>query len=445
LSAGSTDPALVPDLVTLLQQAGHSAEAVAVWEMAHPASPPGYALAAMVRAYRDQRQSERAEMLARDGLRRFPADPLWPVLLGLVLADAGRGDEALAVLAAPAAARAPILERLLAQAYAARRANRPFDSLRYYADAMRRDPASAEARRGMQETLLAIRAPWGAAAVAAPPAPAEQMLRKQPAPLAADLAAAEIRWGEVDRPYDRTRRFDGTDRALADIDRLLAANPDGAVATQLRLDRIIALRDRVRMDEAVAEADRLSAAGVALPPYVRHAMADALLYLRRPGEALAGYDVALAADPADVDAAVGRIYSLAEMEEFSKAYEAADALVARQPIWQRYIEDPSLYAHSEWLDALLLAGLIRYYGDQPAEAWARIEPERNAAPANVEVRLAAGSIMSGRDWPRAGKPHRSQHRPVARWRTDRRGGIGTRAPSVRRGPHAHCGACLGLS
>jgi hypothetical protein len=53
LSAGSTDPALAPDLITLLQQAGRSAEAVAIWEAAHPRTPPDYALAAMVRAYRD--------------------------------------------------------------------------------------------------------------------------------------------------------------------------------------------------------------------------------------------------------------------------------------------------------------------------------------------------------------------------------------------------------
>lgn len=401
LSAGSTDPALAPDLITLLQQAGRSAEAVAIWEAAHPRTPPDYALAAMVRAYRDQRQPERAETLARDGLRRFPADPLWPVLLGLVLADAGRGDEALAVLASPAAARAPIMERLLAQGYAARRANRLFDAIRYYGDAMRRDPTNAEARTAMQGLLTTLRAPWGAAAIAAPPASPESMLRKQPAPLAADMAAAELRWGAVDQPYDRAHRFDGTDRALANIDRLLAANPTGAVATQLRLDRIVALRDRVRMDEAVAEADRLRADGIDLPPYARHALADALLYLRRPGEALNDYDAALAADPSDMQAAMGRIYSLVEMENYLEAYAAADALVARQPTWQRYTEDPSLYARSEWLDATLLAGLIRYYGDQPAEAWARIAPERDAAPANVGVRLAAGSIMAGRDWPRA--------------------------------------------
>jgi hypothetical protein len=62
-------------------------------------------LAAMLRAYRDQCQPERVETLTRNGLRQFPADPLRPVVLGLVLADAGRGDEAPAIPAGPPAAR----------------------------------------------------------------------------------------------------------------------------------------------------------------------------------------------------------------------------------------------------------------------------------------------------------------------------------------------------
>ncbi len=395
LAAGSTDPALVPDLVTLLQQAGHSADAVALWEHARPNDPPDYALAAMVRAYRDQRRFDQAVALARDGLRRFPSDPVWPLLLGLALADDGRGDDALAVLAGPAASRAPLVERLLAQGYAARRADRPYDALRYYGEAARHDPGNTEAPQATRDLLIALRAPWGAAAVTMPPGATAQT-----APVAADMAAAEVRWGTVDRSYDPAHRFAGTDRALANIDRLLAANPNGAVATQLRLDRIVALRDRVRMDEAVAEADRLRSVGVMLPPYARQAMADALLYLRRPRDALPEYEAVLAADPSNMDAAAGRIYALVEMEDYSRAYAAADELAARQPEWRRFVDDPTLYPRSEWLDAILLAGLVRYYGDQPAKAWARIAPERDAAPGNVHVRLAAASVMSGREWPR---------------------------------------------
>jgi hypothetical protein len=55
--------------------------------------------------------------------------------------------------------------------------------------------------------------------------------------------------------------------------------------------------------------------------------------------------------------------SLVEMANYSETFAATDALVARQPTWQRDTEDPSLYARSEWLDATLLAGLIRYCGD----------------------------------------------------------------------------------
>jgi hypothetical protein len=156
LSAGGTDPAFVPDLITLLQQAGHSTEALAIWDAAHLPTTSDCALAAMLRAYRGQCQPERVETLTRNSLRRFPADPLWPVMLGRVLSDAGRGDEALAILAGPAAARPPIMERLLAQGYAARRANPPFDAVRYHSDAARRDPAKRRGADGTQRLLTSL-------------------------------------------------------------------------------------------------------------------------------------------------------------------------------------------------------------------------------------------------------------------------------------------------
>ncbi|HKD21356.1 MAG TPA: hypothetical protein VKB71_05060, partial [Rhizomicrobium sp.] len=53
------------------------------------------------------------------------------------------------------------------------------------------------------------------------------------------------------------------------------------------------------------------------------------------------------------------------------------------------------------LDAALLAAALRFYGDQPREAWKRIRPLRNGAPRNPYVRLGAASIMNARSWPRA--------------------------------------------
>jgi biofilm PGA synthesis protein PgaA len=395
VAAGTSDRFAALDLAVLLQEAGRPAEAIAVWERARAVDPPSYALLAIVRAYRDARQFERAAELARAGLRRFPAEPVWPILLALVLADAGHGDEALAVLASPAARRAPEAERLLAGGYAAQRANRPFEALRNYAAVAHRDPANREAREATQAILRGMRAPWAAARFASEP---------PPLPLAAEMTAAEVRWGAQDTPYDPRRRFEGTDPAIANLDRLIAAAEaadNTALATSLRLDRMVALRDRVRMAEVVAEANALRQAGVTIPPYATEALADALLYLRQPEAARAAYEDVLAADPNTPNARAGRFYATLEMEDLSEAIGQADAQLAAEPVWQRYVDDPTLYPRDQYLEAALRAALVRVYTDQPAAAWERIQPIRDAAPASAAVRLAAGEVMAARGWPRA--------------------------------------------
>ena len=398
LTRGTNDPLVAMDLAVLLQQANRPAEATAVYERANPSDPPSYALLAVVRAYRDQKQFMRAATLARQGFKRFPDETVWPILLALILADSGDGDQALAVLAGPAAQRAPAIERLLAQGYAARQANRPFEALRFYADAAWRDPSNAEARDATAAILRGERAPFAAERFSPEP---------PPLPLRADMAAAELRWGTQVTAPGPAQRFAETDRALADLDRVMAAAGDNAaLATRARFDRVVALRDRVRMREAVAEAEALRAQGLTLPPYVRHALADALLHLRQPEAARKEYDAVIADDPSNVDARVSRFYAIMEMGDVRAAYADADAqLAARQP-WRRYTDDPTPYPRDEYLDALLLAASARISGEQPAEAWSRIAPVLDAAPANVQVRLTAGEAMQAQTWPRAAETER---------------------------------------
>ena len=79
-------------------------------------------------------------VLARQGLQRFPNDTVWPLILSLVLSDDGKAAEALAILRQPAAQRAPPVERLLAEAYAWRRAGDPFKAMRVYSEAIKAAP-----------------------------------------------------------------------------------------------------------------------------------------------------------------------------------------------------------------------------------------------------------------------------------------------------------------
>lgn len=392
LAAGADDGLVAMDLTTLLQQDGKSAEAVAVFEKAARPDPPQYALLAATRAYRDQRRYTDAARLARDGMRRFPNETVWPLLLSLILSDDGKTTEALAVLREPAARRAAPVERLLAEAYAWRRAGDPFRAMRVYSEAIRATPANRGVRIEAAGVMQDLGAPYGAEIVAGTRTPE----------IAADQAAAKVRWGTQTRSPDPARRFDGIDAALAELDRQLAALPpppaDAALRRKLRLDRMVALRDRMRMQEVVAEGEALSADGP-LTQLAEQAYGDGLLYMQRPKAAREAYERVLAQSPKDVNARYGKFYAAVEMEDFTTAYATIDALVDDEPTWRTYKSDPTRYDNPEKAYAEITAALARLYGNQLADAWARITKFTDAAPANPDGRIALYRIADARDWP----------------------------------------------
>ena len=398
LAAGEDDGLVAMDLSALLQQARKPGEAIAVFERAAVADPPDYALLAATRAYRDAHRYRDAEKLARQGLERFPDQTTWPLLLALVLTDAGRPKEALEVLSRPEAQHAPPVERLLAEGYAWRKAGDPYKALSAYTDVLKLVPANEEARTGAAALLQAQGGPYGAAALA-----------EATRPYAEDQAAAMVRWGTDTRGSDPARRFDGTDAAIARLDKLLAALPpppaEAAARRRLRLDRLVALRDRIRMEE-VAKEGRALRSDRPLPSYAEEAYADALLYLRRPEEASAAYRRVLAGSPKDVpadtrtQARYGLFYAAVELEDFDTAYATIDSLVDDEPTWRTFRDDPTRRGNPDRAYAEVTAAAARNYGNQLADAWARITRIADAAPANKWARLTLYQVAHARGWPR---------------------------------------------
>ncbi|MCA0304865.1 MAG: poly-beta-1,6 N-acetyl-D-glucosamine export porin PgaA [Proteobacteria bacterium] len=390
LANGVDDGLVAMDLATLLQQDGKPAEAVAVFEAANKADPPDYALLAATRAYRDLGKFDDAARLARQGERRFPDDSVWPLVLSLVLSDANKTGEALAVLKTPGARRAPPVERLMAEGYAWRRAGNIASALSAYGEAIRLSGNNPGVRKEAAGVLVDAGAPYGAA-----------MLAGNTPSIDAAQAGAMVRWGEQTRPPEPSRRFEGTDAALARLDALLAATPpeETALRRRLRIDRMIALRDRMRMAEALAEGEALRADGK-LPANAEQAYADALLYNRRPEDARAAYERVLAENPGDVQALYGLFFANVEVEDFRKAYAIVDTLAKDEPVWRYYENSPARHANGERAYAQTIAGQARAWGNQLGEAWDRLEPLVAAAPANGNMRLALYGVANARGWPR---------------------------------------------
>ncbi|MFZ1219460.1 MAG: tetratricopeptide repeat protein, partial [Chthoniobacterales bacterium] len=234
----ATDPndALVAyDLAIILTWAGRNREATDAFEKTGGDEPPEYVLGPVIRAYRDQKRFAEAERWARTAQQRFPTDSTWTKLLGLVLADQGNTKEAVALLEPWTANQPADAEIWLALGYASLRGKDRFGTLRAYGQALRLQPENREAMGAMAGVLAELGAPTAATSY----------LEPVPIAVQASQAGELIRWGHDVTPPDPRRRFEGTDRALARLDQLLAQarawrKPDDGLIVRLRRDRVLA-------------------------------------------------------------------------------------------------------------------------------------------------------------------------------------------------------------
>jgi biofilm PGA synthesis protein PgaA len=312
-----------------------------------------------------------------------------------VLADQKRTNEAIALFEPWAATQPYDPEIWTALGYAALRSGDRFETLRAYGQALRLQPNNREAADAMAGVLLELGAPFAAGA----------LLPETPLGIQARQAGALVRWGGHVVPRDPRRRFEGTDAALKRLDALLrkarsARKPDAGLIARLRRDRVVALRQRERWADAVAEAEGLRADGDQIPPYVREAEADSLLALRRPHEARLGYDDVLRVEPERREAHIGRFFAFVEVENFRAAFAEIDALAASEPPGLRLPEQRVTRPNSNWLEGHVLAAEARSFADMPGAAWKRLLPLADGAPANAEVRRVLGDLAAGRGWPR---------------------------------------------
>ncbi|SEV95175.1 poly-beta-1,6 N-acetyl-D-glucosamine export porin PgaA [Luteibacter sp. 329MFSha] len=294
-------------------------------------------------------------------------------------------------------------DALMAQIRQERDAGRRVDALAHCQALLDRWPDDREAQ-ALNVTLLtelgaSTRAGELASALRPAPGVAERFH------LDADHVAQEIRWAEGE-PADPKHPYAEADRAVADARQLV---DDPLLPADLRqraeFDLLVALDRAGRAEEAVARYDALKAKGVALPPYVERAVADALLVRRRPAEAARLYEDSIAKDPGPYDVTeseprIGLMYAYLESGQTRKAIQTIDELAAREPTWRRIPGIRLPLQNPRKVDADLNAATLREYVDMPAEAYARLEPMRREAPANAQIRRELGMVELARGWPR---------------------------------------------
>jgi biofilm PGA synthesis protein PgaA len=163
---------------------------------------------------------------------------------------------------------------------------------------------------------------------------------------------------------------------------------------------MVALRDRARMADVLAEYDDLVRQGIEIPGYALVAVADAHLYFHQPEKARDLYLRGLAVDPNNPVTQLALFYAYVDLEDFDAAYREADTAAANQAIWLylKGLNDP--IENPDRATADLAAAYARFYADQLAEAYRRISAMAEAAPNNTRYLSALANIESARGWPR---------------------------------------------
>ena len=97
---------------------------------------------------------------------------------------------------------------------------------------------------------------------------------------------------------------------------------------------------------------------------------------------------------------MGLFFALLEDERVSDALALADAMAAEggPKTWRGVSPVPA--DNTDWLDAQALAATARYYAGEYREAWRRLQPLVDGAPALSFLRSAKAQIACARGWPR---------------------------------------------
>lgn len=443
------DPLVTGDYLVVLQWAGESSRVLELAEGLDLGSAPVYAVEAVARAARDLGRFERAAQLFERAVALRPAggpDSLAPRLaLAATLAEAGRREEA-GALAAELEAEHPADPRVLMTAgYVHRRLGEHLEAAEAYHRVLELEPAPdrESLRQAFRLRVLSL-ADLGAIGASRDLARRGEdhfsgaLTAADRHRLRGDLAAQRVRWGGLppeDAAAPPAQRHAATDRAiemlqenLARIEESLKGLDTGseeavdvllAARRRALYDLVIALRDRVRMEQTAALVERLAGetpkGREGLPHWVLEAEADALLYLRRPEEAAEGYRRVLEERPQHFEARLGLFYAHVESENFPAALALIDATARSEPVWSgtKAEEDTGEQdavrgardsegrrPNGRRLRADLSAALGRAFYGAPAEAQRFLEPAVARAPRNTGLRQGLATVYRWRGWPR---------------------------------------------
>ena len=390
------DSQLMYDQTVVFSWAGHDTEVLRNATFIDPETAPDYVLGPVAKAWRNSNDFESAEYWYSKLLARDVSNEDARIGLAMTLADAGRPDEALSIVAG-----APLYEQgtvplILTEAYVYRLQHQFMEALASYQHALEIEPLNHSALRGK---ALALR-------MALLPQDALTLASKHPgilnddelAQLEVDVVAVHIRHG-TQSYYPVSRRFEGTDRALSRIDSFLA-QPDLEPAVRLRLhyDRITALSDRQLMADAISDFESLRAEPKDVPGYVLSSVGEAYLHEREPELARDYLELAVAREPDNTVYRFRLFYAYSDLQDYQRALQLAENLMAQIPATNQIPGSPVVTGSDSHLRAATMVGLAHAYGDQLAESQEHFEQLLAKIPNNADIRQELANVYRWRGW-----------------------------------------------
>lgn len=302
----------------------------------------------------------------------------------------------------------------------ARAEGHPLQAISAYTEIAALQPA----RRDAQREVAFLMASNGAASAAFEDAEAAERARPGTfsvlalSTLQQQALAQQLRWAVRERDeLVGAARVAALDKVLAQQQGALArldasalrAEPmdtDAWRTLRLRLecDRLLALVERGRPADAIAQYEMLRANGADLPPYALGAAARAFAEERRSAEAVPLFEAAVATGGTNLPVPDPIYLGLAYAYLDTGRFEEADALLTRieaaTPALMRLAPEAGR-PNGQYTDMNGMRGMLLLYGDRHALAQRRFALLTGEAPLNAEFAAGAGLAERLRDHPEA--------------------------------------------
>jgi len=271
------------DLLIILGWAERDLEALQLAEGLDLTSAPIGVLEALAKSARNVREFEQSVHWYEQAISVSPNRLDSHLGLALAFADMGKPKQALRVLQSIPNGDNHSARISMASAYVHRSNADYAPEIASYDEILAHDPDHRDALRGKILAMQKLLLPEQALAIAS--AHPEILTRDEIGHLRTDWAAVKVRWANQ-TATDKSLEDYPIDEVFADISAASEQFADNeAVQRRTSFDRIVALKSRQRMAEAVVEYELIAATTDDIPAYVLGAAGGAYLSLRQPKKA----------------------------------------------------------------------------------------------------------------------------------------------------------------